>query len=452
MDIAFLVVGLLTLLGGAALLWIDLRRLVKNERVSRFVHKDALFLGFGFLCLALSGGFLAGAIITWNEYAISSGDATMAILGGILTAIFFSSLWCAFYVRFYKPKMDNSHLKWVKLVLYGSIPCALLSFLLFTEGLAPYLTYPLYSGIHIGGDGISLLRAGEYVSGGLHIAWYGVIMIGGALVSYFVSDHYFYQKYGKHGMLDGTLLVAFPAGVIGARIWYVVGNWNGDGAGGPNFSEAWADGRWYEVFEIWNGGLTIIGGAVAGIIAGVLFLHFTKKYVDIRWAVDVVVPTILIAQAIGRWGNFFNCEVYGAETSISSWSFLPSIIINQMHIANNGRPMAEGMMHVPLFLIESVINLAGYFIIAKLVPFVWRKYRPSGSLLGLYMVWYGIVRMIMEPLRDPSFNMGADGDWSFWNSLAYIIIGFVFIGGLYLYDFLMAKKKEKATQEGEGNE
>ena len=58
----------------------------------------------------------------------------------------------------------------------------------------------------------------------------------------------------------------------------------------------------------------------------------------------------------------------------------------------------------------------------------------------------------MEPLRDPSFNMGADGNWSFWNSLAYIIIGFVFIGGLYLYDFLLAKRKEKATQEGEGNE
>ena len=68
------------------------------------------------------------------------------------------------------------------------------------------------------------------------------------------------------------------------------------------------------------------------------------------------------------------------------------------------------------------------------------------------MVWYGIVRMIMEPLRDPSFNMGADGNWSFWNSLGYILIGLAFIGIMYLLDYLGKRKKKgevKPQIEGE---
>ena len=148
--------------------------------------------------------------------------------------------------------------------------------------------------------------------------------------------------------------------------------------------------------------------------------------------------------------NFFNCEVYGAEVSAGSLSFLPSVIVNQLGYNNAGLALDPGRAFVPLFLIESVINIAGYFIIAYLVPFVWRKYRPKGALCGLYMVWYGIVRMIMEPLRDPSFNMGADGNWSFWNSLGYILLGLAFIGIMYLLDYLGKRKKEEVKPQIEG--
>lgn len=446
MGIALLVIGLLALAGGITLLVIPLHGFVKSIAKNLFDKKDWIFIGSGFLSLLLSGGLLAGAMMNLGAWAIKGGDAAMAIIGLALFFFCFPLLWCAFYLRYWKTDMQSNLMKWVRLTIYVTIPLSLCVFLLFTEGIAPYLSYPLVSGFVIDGEGFRWAHAGETFSGGLHVAWYGVIMICGALISYFVSDHQFYKKYHKHGLLDGTLIVGFLSGVIGARVWYVVGNWHGDGAGGPNFSELCAQGRWYEMFYIWEGGLTIIGGAVAGIICGALFLYFTKKEVDIRWAIDTVVPTILLAQALGRWGNYFNCEVYGAATSMDAWSFLPSIILNQMHITNSGYPMAEGMMHVPLFLIESLVNICGYFIIAYGVPAIWRKYRPAGSLCGCYLIWYGIVRMIMEPLRDPSFNMGADGQWSFWNSLGYLIIGLGVIGAFALYDFIKAKRTSKEAK------
>lgn len=451
MNIALLVIGALLLIPAVSLSVLSLRPFVKRVRYERFSAKELYFLLGSAISFLFSGGLLGAGIIYSLSPSALGGDAAMAVSGLSLFFLFFPALWCAFYLRWWRKDADEATMKLVKIALYGSIPFAVLTFFLFTEGIAPYLEYPLASGFVISSSGLQLVRAGESIPSGLHISWYGIIIIGGALVSYFVSDHRFYGKYGKHGMLDGTLVVGFICGVIGARVWYVVGNWNGDGAGGPNFSEAIADGRWYEIFQIWNGGLTIIGGAVAGIIAGTLFVHFTKKEVDIRWGLDAIVPTILLAQAIGRWGNFFNCEVYGAEVSAGSLSFLPSIIVNQLGYNNAGLALDPGRAFVPLFLIESVINIAGYFIIAYLVPFLWRKYRPKGALCGLYMVWYGIVRMIMEPLRDPSFNMGADGNWSFWNSLGYILIGLAFIGIMYLLDYLgKRKKKEEVKPQIEG--
>ena len=110
--------------------------------------------------------------------------------------------------------------------------------------------------------------------------------------------------------------------------------------------------------SIWDGGLTILGGAFGGILAGVLFMLLARKWVDIRFAMDTIVPTILLGQAIGRWGNFFNSEVYGQTVALNSgWNWLPGVISGQM-----GWDCAEGMIHVPLFLIESMLNIAGYFL------------------------------------------------------------------------------------------
>lgn len=454
MGIALIVIGTILILGGSSSLVYGCYKFKKDRSKNSFSKQELLYLIGGLGINAIGGGFFFGALPSLNSYPIDMGHYAMTIMGGALFALFFSSLWTSFYLRFYRADMDVSLLKWTKIVLYSSIPLSLIFFLLLMEGIAPYMTYPLVSGFVIGSSGFSLVRAGEKAPSGLHIAWYGVIMVFAALVAYWISDHRFYQKYHKHGILDSLLLVAFPCGVIGARIWYVVGNWNGDTGGGIAFSKIIGTSEWWRIFAIWEGGLTILGGAVGGIIAGVIFMMIRRKYVDVRWAMDMIVPCILISQAIGRWGNFFNVEVYGDVTSTSSWSFLPTFIQMQMSYNGNGTHLGAGQMHVPLFLIESLINIAGYFIIAYLVPFIWKKHRPNGSLAACYMLWYGVVRMIMEPMRDPNYNMGSNGMWSFWNSMIYIFIGIAMIGGFFLLDYLKKKKesapiKESAQEEKE---
>ncbi|HAS55907.1 MAG TPA: prolipoprotein diacylglyceryl transferase [Firmicutes bacterium] len=440
MGIALIVIGLLFLGGGSASLVLGCRSFGKDRSKNVFSKKEIYLFACGLMANAIGGGFFFGSISPLNDFPMSSGHLVMLIVGGILFALFFSILWSCFYIRFYRKDAEVSLLKWIKIGLYSSIALSIIFFLLLMEGLAPYLTYPLVSGFVIGNEGFKWVRAGQNPGKGFHVAWYGVIIVFSAIVAYWISDHRFYQKYHKHGMLDSLLLVAFPAGLLGARIWYVVGNWNGDAANGVAFSKLMGTDQWWRIFAVWEGGLTILGGAVGGIIAGVIFMRIRRKYVDVRWAMDMIVPTILIAQAIGRWGNFFNVEVYGGETPISSWNFLPTFIQMQMSYNGNGSLLGNGTMHVPLFLIESIANIIGYYVIAYLIPFIWKKYRPTGSLCGCYLIWYGIVRIIMEPLRDVNYNMGSNGSWSVWNSLVYIILGIALIGLFFLLDYLKSKK------------
>ncbi len=338
-------------------------------------------------------------------------------------------------IRTKKEKRDASLSKELNFVFYISIASTLAGFLIFMEGLSPWLTYPLVSGFAIGKDGLYWVSAAQRTkSGDFHLAWYGVIIVSGALVSYFVADRIMFKEYKRHGLLDIVILIAFPAGIIGARVWYVVGN----------FEREFANGKG-NPFAIWDGGLTILGGAVAGVLAGYLLIKFARKYCDPRFTMDACVPAILLAQAIGRWGNFFNNEVYGQTVSESGWMWLPSWIRNQMHFDGyTGRFLAAGMMNVPLFLIESVFNIAGYFIIAYLLGKGLKKYLVRGDLTGFYFIWYGIVRVIMEPMRNASFNMGADNAWSICNSLIYIVIGLALCSYFHFYDYYKKNENHKA--------
>ena len=213
-------------------------------------------------------------------------------------------------------------------------------------------------------------------------------------------------------------MVAFPAGIIGARLFYVIGNWGKEFAGEP----------WYKCFMIWEGGLTILGGALMGIVVGVAWFMWRNKGYSIWLAVDIIVPTILIAQAVGRWGNFFNCEVYGTLQPVKNWFWLPTFIKNNAMYNTNGGVDSIDMIHVPLFFIECLTNFFGYFVIAHVFGKALRKYTELGDLAFGYIIWYGLTRVFMEPLRDPEFNMGNDGYWSWIWSLAFVIGGALAIG------------------------
>lgn len=450
MEYVFLVLGILSWGGALFLTFKTLIGIKKSRMVKQIPQSDLKMLGLALGLYALAGGMCQAATASFMHWDCVNGFGAMAIIGAVFFCPSFALLWISFFLRFWRADLEPKQLKLIKILLYSAIPASLVFFWLWGQGVGPYLKYPLVSGLAIGDYGLKWMTAESSPAGGLHIAWYGVIIITGFLTSYFISDHEFYKKYHKHGILEGCLFVVFIFGILGARIWYVVGNWNGDVAGGVAFADEVAAGRWWKIFAIWEGGLTILGGAVAGILSGMVYMLLRRKYVNVRWTMDVVIPTILLAQAIGRWGNFFNNEVYGQTVNVADgWWWLPTWIQNQMNFDGATRTfLPAGQINVPLFLIEGMLNIAGFFVIAKLIPAIWKKHRSLGDLGGFYMIWYGGVRMILEPLRNANYNMGTDGQWSFWNSMIYIIIGVAMIAGFQLWDFIRMKQgKEVKTED-----
>ena len=248
-------------------------------------------------------------------------------------------------------------------MLIGFI-ASLVFFFVWTNGLAPYLTYPLINGFSFT-DGFVTPNSQARPN----IAFYALCILTGAILVYFLCDHYMYKEYGEHGILESTFIVAFPAGIIGARIWYVVGNWSVEFVGQP----------WYTMLKVWEGGLTILGGAVTGIIAVVIFFLWLKICKSVFLGIDIIFPTILIAQAVGRLGNFFNCEVHGLPSDLIYWKWLPEVILRNGAFSSISVFADSGQMYVPLFLIEAVANIAGYFIISKVFGGLLRKYTELGD-------------------------------------------------------------------------
>ena len=380
--------------------------------------------------------FVAGAVISFlvasfgfYQWLNASPDAlhiVELVLGEIL---FIGGLFVAincFIVHYYgkniPEKLDKALFR---IQLIGFI-VSTLSFFIYTNGLAPYLSYPLAYGISFSKGFVSP------DNGSPNIAFYALCILSGAVLVYFICDHYMYKEYGKHGTLESTFFVAFPAGIIGARIAYVVGNWSKEFAGQP----------FWHVFAIWEGGLTILGGAIGGILVGVLFFIWRyKKQMSIWFAIDLVLPTILIAQAIGRWGNFFNCEVHGLVDSVDHWKWLPEIIWRNAQYSSTGLDLrGTEQMYVPLFFIEFVSNLLGFFVLAHVFDKALHKYHEPGDIGCGYIIWYGMTRVLMEPLRSADYQMGDKGYWSWLWSMVYVLVGTLLIVVNHIVRNIIKKK------------
>lgn len=281
------------------------------------------------------------------------------------------------------------------------------------------------------------------------IRFYAICLLLGGVVAMIVAN-YRAHKDGFKGFdfFDVCFPIAFLCGIIGGRIWYVIASFD-EFAGRP----------FWEVFNIRSGGLAIQGGAIGGILAGVLFCFFRKKGTSILHIMDYAIPTILIGQAIGRFGNFFNQEVFGHFIASDNWDFLPGFIFNNMQngdlnmgeytiggelisVANTGIQVPEGSIAAPLFLVEGIVNILFYFLIAYGLPTVMGKYYEDGDESFSYFIAYGIIRLILEPLRNSQFIMGdiEIGNKSSYKSvimaIVYIIIGVVLIAINHLLHYL----------------
>ena len=203
------------------------------------------------------------------------------------------------------------------------------------------------------------------------VYWYALIILTGFLLGLLLV----YRTCEKRGVQKDNIwdiaLIGLIAGIIGARIYYVL------------FALDEFDSIG-EMFEIWNGGLAIYGGIIGAAIAA--FIYCRIKKLSVPKVFDVCAPGLLIGQAIGRFGNFVNAEVYGGETASL---FGMSI--------NGGAPVH------PLFMYESVWNIIGLII---LLAFRDRK-KADGQVFCLYIFWYSLGRLFLEGMRDTSYILYA---------------------------------------------
>ena len=393
----------------------------------------------GFLTLGTTVATTLGFIFLamWQAYPMNAGEWVELIFGSALFSVGLCSFVYAFGIHYYAKEIPEKLNKILFYSLFVSGFFVLIGMLLITNGVADHIAYPLVNGISFKEGFVTPLSANKP-----NLAWYAICILSGAILVYVICDHRFYVEYGKHGILESTFFVAFPAGIIGARIGYVVGEWNHiPEGGGMSFAQRVAAGEWWSPIAVWEGGLTVVSGALVGIIIGVAWFLWRNKKYSIWLAVDVIVPCILVAQALGRWGNLFNAEVHGYEVIKANWWFLPKIVANNAAFSSELDPASAGHIYMPLFYIEFLSNLAGYFILRFLFGKGLRKYLEMGDLAFGYLVWYGMTRVIMEPLRDEHFKMGQDGYWSWLWCIGFVLIGSFAIFMNHLVRYLINKHK-----------
>lgn len=220
--------------------------------------------------------------------------------------------------------------------------------------------------------------------GNFSIRWYSVLILCGVMIGYFLAV----KEGKKHGISKDTIFdLAFwlvIIGILGARIYYVV------------FNFSYYKNNFWQIFAVWNGGLAIHGGIIAGFITLVIYC---KKYGLKIWKMtDIAAPSLILAQAIGRWGNFFNSEAHGPVTTLENLERLhiPEFIIKGMNIG--------GVYYHPTFLYESIWCVVGFCLMLLIRKFY--KYLKNGQLTCFYFMWYGIGRFFIESLRTDSLMLG----------------------------------------------
>lgn len=242
----------------------------------------------------------------------------------------------------------------------------------------------------------------DFHIGPLRVTFYGIFVMTGVVIAWLVTRNRFVARGGDAVIAERIVLRVVLFGFLGARLAYV----------STHLSRF--EGEWWKVIAIWEGGLAIYGGLTVGAI---VILVYTRKWgASLPDFLDSVAPAVPFAQAMGRWGNYFNQELFGTPTDLP-WG---------LEIAPENRPpqFADFETFHPTFLYESILNVILGFTI------IWAGNRfPSlrGRLVGLYFLGYGAIRFLMELIRtDTTFRfLGLSRNG--WVSVAVMLIGAIVI-------------------------
>ena len=234
----------------------------------------------------------------------------------------------------------------------------------------------MYSEISFPSLGISINPPSSFTLGPLSIHLYGVIIATGLILAVLYCSKRA-DQFGltEDTLLDGVLWVT-PVAILCARLYYCAFSW-----------EHYADNP-ISILYIWEGGIAIYGSVIGAVLGIIVFCKIKK--VKIATVLDLVSLGFLIGQAMGRWGNFFNREAFGAETE----SFLR---MGLMKVSTG-----EVTYYHPTFLYESLWNITGFLVL----HFLSRKRRFDGQIALGYLAWYGLGRAFIEGLRTDSLYIG----------------------------------------------
>jgi phosphatidylglycerol:prolipoprotein diacylglycerol transferase len=260
--------------------------------------------------------------------------------------------------------------------------------------------------------------------GPFRVHWYGVIITTGMILAAYIAALELKRKGEDPNIVWDSVLWVILCGIIGARLYHVFSSPND----GTNSGWAYYSQNPLQILAIWNGGLGIYGGILGGIIATIVICR--RRKVSFLRVADATAPGVLLAQAIGRWGNYFNQELYGGPTGSSWWG----VTIDPMYRIRTPRIDFTDLQAYPpdtrfhpTFFYESAWNFAGF------IGLLWIARRfdgrlRDGDIMALYFVWYGLGRSWVELFfRPDAWTLGA------LPTAVAISLGIVALGLLILF-------------------
>lgn len=279
----------------------------------------------------------------------------------------------------------------------------------------------------------------QFSIGPVTIHIYALCILMGIVLAVWITTTRWKKLGGNFDQVLDITLVSVPAGIIGARLYHIITT--PERFFGP-------DGDWAEMFRIWNGGLGIWGGVLFGALAAWAWCR--HKHYPMALLADAIAPGLLVAQAVGRLGNWFNQELYGAPTTLP-WGLklnMEGTAIGHSEQCYDGATCPSGTLFHPTFLYEMIWNLIGAAIIVYIGSKAMKKLK-AGSLFVVYIMWYTLGRTWIESLRIDYAHEFLGVRINVWVSMAVFVLGavsFIVVQQMGKDTDLLAEKLRTVTE------
>ena len=279
----------------------------------------------------------------------------------------------------------------------------------------------------------------QFSIGPVTIHIYALCILMGIVLAVWITTTRWKKLGGNFDQVLDITLVSVPAGIIGARLYHIITT--PERFFGP-------DGDWAEMFRIWNGGLGIWGGVLFGALAAWAWCR--HKHYPMALLADAIAPGLLVAQAVGRLGNWFNQELYGAPTTLP-WGLklnMEGTAIGHSEQCYDGATCPSGTLFHPTFLYEMIWNLIGAAIIVYIGSKAMKKLK-AGSLFAVYILWDTLGRTWIESLRIDYAHEFLGVRINVWVSMAVFVLGavsFIVVQQMGKDTDLLAEKLRTVTE------